>query len=88
LVIGTSVLALFAATHLQVLPLLGVFVLLAGGALLVVGLLCLYVFARLVREFPVQDAAGAPLPIRQLVVRLLLNIPIAIACIAGGAVLM
>ena len=88
LVVGVSTLLLFAITQSLIFPRLGLLTIAAGILLLGLGVVCLGVFAWLLRRCdPVTRAMWRP-RVRRLFLLLFLNLPAAALCILFGTALL
>jgi hypothetical protein len=87
LAIGVASLAPYVLTRRQGWVIVGLYTLLVGGIALGVGVVCLLVFTTLLRRCAPDVREAWSLKSNRLFVRLLMNVPIAIACAAAGVAL-
>lgn len=86
--LGVATLFLFALTHEPFLPIIGFLALLGGGAMWLVGVICLGVFALLLRGCDTVIQAQWRDRVSRLFLLLFLNLFVAAGCVIGGLVLM
>ena len=84
LVVGVGLLALYALTFARQLPGLGLLTMLAGAVLWFVGLACLFTFKHLLQRCAPDVRAAWLRRARPIILLLVLNMPVAIACAFAG----